>query len=26
VILSRRAPFTLESGAAGRISYRVRIR
>jgi uncharacterized repeat protein (TIGR01451 family) len=26
VILSRLAPFTLESGAAGRISYRVRIR
>ncbi len=26
VILSRRSPFTLESGAAGRISYRVRIR
>lgn len=26
VILSRRAPFTLESGAEGRIEYRVRIR
>jgi uncharacterized repeat protein (TIGR01451 family) len=26
VILSRRAPFTLESGATGRITYRVRIR
>jgi uncharacterized repeat protein (TIGR01451 family) len=26
VILSRRSPFTLESGATGRISYRVRIR
>ncbi len=26
VILSRRVPFTLESGATGRITYRVRIR
>jgi uncharacterized repeat protein (TIGR01451 family) len=26
VVLSRRSPFTLESGAAGRITYRVRIR
>jgi uncharacterized repeat protein (TIGR01451 family) len=26
VVLSRRAPFTLESGATGSISYRVRIR